>query len=1032
MNEGAQKSSKPWMGLEGISVGLPTAKRVLVLAPHPDDECLGCGGTLLLYGEQGVEVRVAVLTLGEALQPGDTALPNQRKQEAYEAAAILGIRHPELLGFPDGALAQCKSEVRAAIGRILSEYKPDLLFAPSPIDAHPDHVAVSDVAIELLQEYPWLRLAFYEVYTPIRFNALVEISRVLPRKEEALKRYQHSLLNKPDLYTQAIKGLHGYRNFLVGHAEGGYFEAFWIVTGPLDIHRIAEWLLWGRQVEHVDPAAALLSEIKTVDRMISEVRKLEERVQSGNDAKEQEVQRLHDLLLEAKRAAGKLAGELHLITTSRGWKFLRSLHVLRDVIFPPKTKRRKLYHYVIKGVSLVKREGSGDLEVGYKTAQALPTRTVPAPQEVIMPEKGMEPFIIPMPERVKVSIIMPVYNQSNYSYKCLRSIAGKVHLGYEVIVVNNASTDDTEQVLSLIGNILVISNQENLGFIEACNQGANYAKGDYLLFLHNDTQLDSGAVEHLVETMAWSKQIGIVGARLLYPDGRLQEAGAIVWNDGSAMSYGESDNPELPAYSYVRDVDYCSSACLLVRSDVFERLGGFDRRYTPAYYEDTDLCFAARRLGYRVVYQPLAKAIHYRGVTSGRETSSVFMKYQVINQKKFVQKWDDELSAHYPASHANVVLARSRRHGKRILIVDQHVPTFDKDSGSLRMYWLLKILSGLGHIVSFWPDNLVRDEPYTDQLQQMGVEVLYGPLDFMKYLAENPDQYDLIMLSRSDVAIQYMAMVKEFARNASVLFDTVDLQYLREYRRAALEGNAELIKQAEVSREQELYLMYQSDITVTVSDVEKQILLREHPHLTIEVVPNIHEIKDTGASFFDREGLLFVGGFLHLPNEDAVLYFVKEIFPSLLKTHQTMKLYVVGTEPPRSIRDLESDHIIITGYVKDLTPYFEKTRVCVAPLRYGAGIKGKIGQSMGYGLPVVTTSIGAEGMGLVDGKNALIADEPEDFAEKVLRLYNDETLWHRIRCAALQHIETYYSPAVVEEKLRKLIEKVSRSNSRTP
>ncbi len=1027
------------MGMEGVTVGLPLAKRVLVLAPHPDDECLGCGGTLLLYGEQGVEVRVVVLTLGEALRPGDADLPNQRKQEAYEAAAILGIQHPELLGFPDGALTQSKPEVRAAIGRILTEYKPDLLFAPSPIDAHPDHVAVSDVAIELLREYPWLRLAFYEVYTPIRFNALVDISRVLPLKEEALNRYHHSLLKAPDLYTEAIKGLHVYRNFLVGNMEGRYFEAFWIVSGPLDARQIADWLLWGRQIEPIDPTAELLSRVKAVDRMISEVRKHEElanELEKRNETlacslevKEQEIQRLNKALQDVEKRAGGLAMELHLITTSRGWKFLSSLYSIRDRLFPPETRRRRIYHYVIKGVSLLKREGTGKLWgiLKSKMAQTLHARTVPAPQEVIMLEKDLEPLVIPTPEMVKVSIILPVYNQSIYTYNCIKSIVAKVRLGYEIIVVNNASTDDTEQVLSLVSNVVVVSNQNNRGFVEACNQGVKCAKGDYLLFLHNDTQPGDGAVEQLVATMERSRQIGIVGAKLLSPDGKLQNAGMIVWQDGTTLSYGLGDDPELPAYSYLRDVDYCSDACLLIRKQLFGQLGGFDRRYAPACYEDVDLCFATAKLGYRIVYQPLAKIYHYEGITTRGDASSGFKKYHFGNRDKFVQKWIDELPWRHPASQAHVRLARDqRRNGKRILVVDYRVPTYDKDSGSLRLFSLLKILSEEGHIVSFWPADLVRSEPYSTELQQMGIEVLYGPLNFKGYLAENPGQFDVIILSRSDVAIQYIAEVREHAKGAKILFDTVDLHYLREYRRAALEGNSKLLEEAEAVKARELSVVYRSDITLTVSEHEKQILLREHPHLSIEVVPNIHEIYDTGAAYLDRDGLLFVGGFQHPPNEDAVVYFLDTVFPLVLKFYPEMKFYVVGADPPKSVRGYESDRVVVTGYIKNLTPYFAKSRVFVAPLRYGAGIKGKIGQSMGYGLPVVTTSIGAEGMGLVDGENALIADEPSDFSEKVFRLYSNETLWLKIRHAGIQHIENHYSPVVVRKRIQMLIERITR------
>ena len=274
--------------------------------------------------------------------------------------------------------------------------------------------------------------------------------------------------------------------------------------------------------------------------------------------------------------------------------------------------------------------------------------------------------------------------------------------------------------------------------------------------------------------------------------------------------------------------------------------------------------------------------------------------------------------------------------------------------------------------------------------------------------------------------------MKRYCTGAKTIYDTVDLQFLRESRQASIENNEKLRKQAEETKATELHLAKSSDITFVVSPTEKEILLKEDASLNVAIVSNIHSAIKAPRPFSGRKDILFVGGFAHIPNVDAALYFVREIFPLIKQKMPDVHFYIVGSDPPKQVLSLRSNAVVVTGYVKDVAPYFENCRVFVAPLRYGAGVKGKINQSMSYGLPVVTTSIGAEGMALADGVNALIADEAEEFAAKVARLYEDEKLWNNVSQSSIRNIEQYYSYDVARTALREILAKLTEVEEKSP
>jgi GT2 family glycosyltransferase/2-polyprenyl-3-methyl-5-hydroxy-6-metoxy-1,4-benzoquinol methylase/prefoldin subunit 5 len=797
-----------------------------------------------------------------------------------------------------------------------------------------------------------------------------------------------------------VDGLHQHYNAVLNEKELGYKDEIEKLIGRL-VGVKDEAIKKDKQVQVLQNTTEALNE-KLVD-LSSSITTLRES---------------NKTLLQESAFVKSVLDEMH---NSVAWAMLKRYRLWIDRWLPLHSRRRRFYQLCVLAPKVWIREGGRSFfrKIGQRIVFFKRNDSIQSPEPVPV-KQAFDPIEFPEHETVCVSIVIPVYNQVHYTYQCLKSLKGSSSVAFEVIVYDNASVDETVDMLNKISNIKVIKDQENRGFVAACNGGAKCARGEYVLLLNNDTRVSSGWLEALLEPFA-DPSVGAVGGKLIYPDGRLQEAGGIIWQDGSGWNYGNGDNPELPQYCYRKEVDYCSAACLVVLKRLWQDIGGFDKRYEPAYYEDTDLCFSIRKRGYKVVFQPDAHVLHYEGATAGTDVSQGFKRFQQINLDKFREKWGEVLSSAHFSGPGQLYLARERGPRMRALVVDHYVPTYDKDSGSLRMFRLLKILSDIGYKVCFWPENRVKSQPYTEKLQQMGVEVLYDDVKFIDYVKENGAYIDLVLLSRPHIAVQFVDAVKAFTR-AKVIYDTVDLHYLRESRRAGLESDADKRKhiEAEASewKEKELYLSRKADVVLVVSPIEKEILEKEEGlEGKISVVSNVHWIEGCRNGFNDRSGLMFIGGFVHQPNEDGIVWFVKSIFPKVLQELPEIHLTIVGSHPTPQVKALASKNITVTGYVPDVAPIFEKARVFICPLRYGAGVKGKVGQSLSYGLPVVTTAIGAEGIGLIDEKHALIAHGEDDFAKKTIRVYGEERLWKTLSENGRTLIAREFSPEVIKERL---------------
>lgn len=282
-------------------------------------------------------------------------------------------------------------------------------------------------------------------------------------------------------------------------------------------------------------------------------------------------------------------------------------------------------------------------------------------------------------DKPKVSIIIPVYNEFAYTYCCLKSILKNTSqkIPYEVIVGDDRSDDLTVQLDSLAPGITVIRNDNTLRFLKNCNVAAAHAKGEYILFLNNDTQVQPDWLPPLIDLLDSNDTIGLVGSKLIYPNGSIWEAGGIIWNDATGLNYGRGQDPTRPEFNYVKDVDYISGASIMIRTSLWNEIGGFDEQFCPAYFEDSDLAFEVRKHGYRVVYQPESEVIHFGSVSSGTELASGQRKNFSLNTAKFLHKWKDTLNSGHPGKGTDIFYARDRSFGKRTVLVINDVETID-------------------------------------------------------------------------------------------------------------------------------------------------------------------------------------------------------------------------------------------------------------------------------------------------------------------------------------------------------------------
>lgn len=642
-------------------------------------------------------------------------------------------------------------------------------------------------------------------------------------------------------------------------------------------------------------------------------------------------------------------------------------------------------------------------------------------------------LIVPVTDEPVVSIVIPVYNGWRMNYRCVKSIIENTRdITYEIILADDCSVDETKECTQKIKNVVHLYNKVNLGFLKNCNNAAKSARGEFILFLNSDTEVQPDWLSPLVDIMRSDEQIGMTGSKLIYPNGILQEAGGIIWNDATGWNYGKNQHPDSPEYNYVKEVDYISGASIMIRRPLWEEIGGFDELYTPAYCEDSDLAFSVRNRGYKVVYQPLSEVVHLESVSHGKEKEPVEGKLsidavRILNQKKFFEKWKDILSTEHFPNGDNVFYARDRSWAKKtILVIDHYVPEYDKDAGSKTVLHFLEVLIALGMNVKFLGDNFFKSEPYITILEQMGVEVLYGHWyrdNWQEWILTNKEKLDFVLLNRPHISLKYLIFFKQNT-NAKILFYGHDLHFLRESRRYEIDNDQSTLESSEQWKSKELYIFENVDHILVPSADEKAVVLEQNPAFKVStILPYCFKLPALPiANFSERTTILFIGGFGHPPNVDGVVWFCKHVWPLVTTRLKGVNFTIVGSKVTTAVKELQSDNVSVLGFVteQELEQVYSRTRIAVVPLRYGAGVKGKTVEAMYHGIPIVSTAIGLEGLQEVEAILKPV-DQAEAFAEELVSLYTKEDQLIDISHKETEYINRHFSWVEAMETFKSIL-----------
>lgn len=607
-------------------------------------------------------------------------------------------------------------------------------------------------------------------------------------------------------------------------------------------------------------------------------------------------------------------------------------------------------------------------------------------------------------------------------------------VSFEVIVVDNASTPETRALYDRIDGATILRNASNLGFGPACNAGARVAAGRYVLFLNPDIDLMPGALRAMARTFAGGDDVGIVGARLVFPGGVLQEAGAYFRDDAQVTHpYGRGvADPFAPDASFTREAGYVSGAALMIERTLFESLGGFDDAYAPAYFEDTDLCVRCHQAGRRVVYQARAAAIHFENATSPARTGVEALLDR--NRAIFLARHRAWLFEHGPPETG--FTARDEDPWTlRVLVVDDTVPHRDTGAGYPRANHILNAMAGLGYAVTLYPAyaaDAEQSQRYRDLDSTIEILAPDGDGGFARLAAERPGRFDVLWVSRTPhirmvcrVLADAGSSPRAFARSR-VVFDSESLFALRDFVTAAFRdgtGNASDLARAALPETRDLVL---ADRVVCVSEAEARLVAAYAP-VTATVLG--HAMAAPAApppGFAGRDGFLFVGALTAegQPNVDSLDWFFAQVWPRLRARLPEARLSIVGTVAPAIRERFARPGVAVMGRVPEAGALFDAARVCIAPTRFAAGIPHKVHEALGRGLPSLVTPILAEQLGWAEGSGFWVRDwrDPEAFADGLVRLHETPDAWRTLQSAGLERIRQDCSPDAYRDRLRRICE----------
>ncbi len=612
---------------------------------------------------------------------------------------------------------------------------------------------------------------------------------------------------------------------------------------------------------------------------------------------------------------------------------------------------------------------------------------------------------LPTSSSPRVSILLVLFNQAGLTFQCLKSLTNERDVAFEVLIIDNASSDETGRLLDCIDGARIVRNADNKGFLLACNQGAPLAQGEFLLLLNNDAVLLPGSLQAALQRLERTPDAGAVGGMILLWNGALQEAGSMIWQDGGCLGYGREDNPNDSVYSHVRDVDYCSGAFLLTRTSLFMSLGCFDTDYAPAYYEESDYCVRLWEQGWRVIYDPKVRVRHFEFASAG-PSSAWAIDLQTKHRAIFVQKHRAFLQARPVAAMQNIVHARQRMQPSmpRVLFVDDRLPRQDLGGGFPRALEFIHGLVEQGAFVTHYPLQFPFESWETGRAilpETVEIAAGHGVAGLENFLAQRLGFYDFVIVSRPHNMLAINTLVDrhpDWFESLSLIYDAEAMFSLREIAQAEVFGRPIPPDAQAKMIEGELDLARRANGIVTVSPVEAEHF-KKYANQDIYVLGHSLKPQTKTPDFDDRAGYLFVGAMLanETPNADSLIWFVREVWP-LICARGPAHLDIVGRCEASAVHALAADNVVIHGGVDDVEPFYSRARVFIVPTRFAAGIPHKAHEAAANGLPMVATPLIAEQLGWQS--ELLIGDSPTAFADACVRLHNDPKLWSECRGAA--------------------------------
>lgn len=588
----------------------------------------------------------------------------------------------------------------------------------------------------------------------------------------------------------------------------------------------------------------------------------------------------------------------------------------------------------------------------------------------------------------------------------------------EIVVLDDGTSEEAALLPTVVRNAIYHHVLPGQTLLSLRNETAMAARGAVVIFLSAEARVTDSWLDTILHTFDIEPRAAMVGAALVREDGMPHHLGLMLDSEGR-LHDNRRDDPAVDSHSYMREIDALGDLAYAVRREDFTSIGGFDLGFANGASAVFDMCMRLRQAGRAVLQQP--QAVAYMSPAGSIDTTRVVSS--LTSQDDDIRRLYDR----WVRRGTGQLLHRSSQALGLALVIDTAIPRPEMDAGSVATAAHMRVLRALGYRVVFAAvGETIGDPRERAALLAEGIEVVGEPLyeSVADYLDQHGADINLVVIYRHANYRLLQQRLETLAPDAARIFVPCDLHHIREEREQAVMGDDNPLLIADI-REHELACINASHITVLHSDVEMDLIRHDTDRARLRLLRWIGETHPPARSFHDRSGICFVGGFGHTPNVDGMLWFVREVMPLLRQRLPSVRLHIVGSAMPDSIRMLATADIVVHGWVKDLRPIFEQVRVAIAPLRFGAGFKGKIPTYLEHGLPVVGTSVALEGTGLFQDDGVLYADSAHDFAAAIVRAHEGETLWSDLSFRAIERCETLYSESAGREVFRGILQALS-------